>query len=104
MGATTGGNETAAKVRGIVTDSTSRISSLGAQGMEQYRETAASLKRQLRRLQDDFDDLQYAASRSTRSAARTADYYVHQNPWKTAGIAALVAAVAVAVAMLASRR
>jgi ElaB/YqjD/DUF883 family membrane-anchored ribosome-binding protein len=104
MSATADSGDTGAKVRGIVADSTSKISSLGAQGMDQYRETAANLRKQLSRLQDDFADLQYAVSRNARSAARAADYYVRENPWRTAGLAALVAAVAVAVAMLASRR
>lgn len=67
------------KVRNLVADST--------------RDTMDSLKHQLGRLQDELADVQ-----------ATADSYVRENPWKTAGFAALIAAVAVAVAMLASRR
>lgn len=82
--------DTGNKVRNLVADST--------------RETTESLKRQLARLQDELSHVQSAVTTHARHAAETADTYVHENPWKTASFAAALAAVAVAVAMLASKR
>jgi ElaB/YqjD/DUF883 family membrane-anchored ribosome-binding protein len=68
------------------------------------RDTTESLRRQLGRLQDELTHVKTAIGSHARHAAESADSYVHENPYRTAGLAALLAAVAVAVAMLASRR
>ena len=96
--------ETVGTLRSMVSDSASRIASIGAQGAEQYQDAAASVNRQVRRMRDDLADLRYSMGRNARSAARAADEYVHANPWKSAGTAAAVAALAVAAFLIATRR
>jgi ElaB/YqjD/DUF883 family membrane-anchored ribosome-binding protein len=71
---------------------------------EQYPEAAERMLRQLRRLRDEVADLRDTMGRDARVAARAADDYVRANPWKSAGTAAALAAVAVAAFLLMARR
>lgn len=92
-------------LQNLIADSESLIAALGADGAQRYRDVVSRLERQIRRARDDLDDLQYAAVRRTRAAARAADQYVQSNPWKTAaGAVAVGAAVGAIVALILVRR
>lgn len=94
-------NPTGKDMSGAVSESMTKVTSLGA---GQYREAAVSMRRQLRRLRDDLADLQFAITRNARRAACVTGDYVRANPWKSAGTAAAFTAVAVAALILLSRR
>jgi ElaB/YqjD/DUF883 family membrane-anchored ribosome-binding protein len=70
-------------------------------------EKAASVRTQLaagvRRMQDRAEDLRYDAARGARRAAHTVDDFAHDNPWRVAGIAAIVT-LAVALLITVGRR
>jgi len=48
------------------------------------------LRGQLEQVRDQARDWERHARRRTRRAARHADHYVHENAWKTVGVAALI--------------
>jgi ElaB/YqjD/DUF883 family membrane-anchored ribosome-binding protein len=91
-------------LREAVSDSASRVADIGSQGLEQSKEIAASLSEQLRRIREYVADLRQELTRSAGDAARATDEYVHENPWKSAGTLAALAAVAVAAFMLMANR
>jgi len=70
-------------------------------------EKAASVRTQLvagvRRMQERADDLRYDASRNARRAAHAVNDFAHDNPWRVAGIAAIVT-LAVALLVTLGRR
>jgi len=88
-------------LRGLISESEALIAVIGQEGAQRYRDAVVDLQRQVRRARDQVDDLQYAAARRARVAARQADAYVHENPWRTAGAAAIIgAAIGAAVALV----
>jgi ElaB/YqjD/DUF883 family membrane-anchored ribosome-binding protein len=94
-----------AMLRKVITESEALLAAIGEEGSERYRDAVVGLQRQIRRAQDHLDNVQYAAVRQARLAARRADHYVHENPWKTAGGAAAIgAAVGALVGVLIARR
>ena len=68
---------------------------------------AATVRTQLaagvRRMQERAEDLRHDAARSARRAAHTVDDFAHDNPWRVAGIAAIVT-LAVALLVTLGRR
>ena len=82
-------NQRRARLSKLVDEAEGLISAIGDEGAARYRDAVTGLKRQIRRARDDLDDLQYSAVRQARLSARAADRYVQDNPWKSAGAAAL---------------
>jgi len=78
-----------ATMRKLVEEAEGLVSAIGDEGAVRYQDAVTGLKQQIRRARDDLDDLQYSALRRARLSARAADRYVHDNPWKSAGAAAL---------------
>lgn len=94
-----------ATVRDLIASAESLLAALGEEGMQRYRDAVVGLQRQIARGRDDIDDVQYAAARRARVAARRVDHYVHENPWQSAGVAAGIgAAVGAVVAILIAQR
>lgn len=87
-------------LRGVVSESEALLAAIGEEGAQRYRDAVLGLQRQVRRARDQMDDLQYAAVRRARVAARQADHFVQENPWKTAGAAVVAGAVIGAVVAL----
>jgi len=88
-------------LRGLISESDALLAAIGQEGAQRYRDAVVGLQRQVRRARDQVDDLQYAAARRARVAARDTDAYVHENPWRTAGAAAIIgAAIGAAVALV----
>ena len=90
-----------ATLRNVITESEALLAAIGEEGAQRYRDAVVGLQRQVRRARDQMDDLQYSAVRRARVAARQADAFVHENPWRTAGAAVIAGAViGAAVALL----
>lgn len=85
----------------LISESEALLAAIGEEGAQRYRDATVALQRQIRRARDQVGDLQYATTRRARLAARQADHYAHENPWRTAGAAvALGAVVGALVALL----
>jgi len=90
-----------AYIRTVVTDAENLLKQAKTTGAEGYAAVRAELEDKLAdtvvRLQEVQEELKFRA----RYAARAADAYVHENPWKSMGI---LAAAGVLVGILLSRR
>lgn len=90
-----------ADIRTVVTDAENLLKqakSTGAEGFSAAREELEErLAQSIVRLQEVQEELKFRA----RYAARAADAYVHENPWKSLGV---VAAAGIVVGLLLSRR
>lgn len=90
-----------AYIRTVVTDAENLLKQAKTIGVEGYAAVSAELEDKLAdtvvRLQEVQEELKFRA----RYAARAADAYVHENPWKSMGI---LAAAGVLVGILLSRR
>jgi len=97
-------NDMRTTVDKLISESEALLAAIGEDGAQRYRDTADALQRQIQRARNHVDDLQYATVRRARLAARQADHYVQENPWKTVGAAVALGAVAGAfIALLIAR-
>lgn len=90
-----------ADIRTVVTDAENLLKQAKATGAEGFSVAREELEERLAqsivRLQEVQEELKFRA----RYAARAADAYVHENPWKSLGV---VAAAGIIVGLLLSRR
>jgi ElaB/YqjD/DUF883 family membrane-anchored ribosome-binding protein len=90
-----------ADIKNVVTDAETLLKQARATGGEGFSMAREELEERLAqsivRLQEVQEELKFRA----RYAARAADAYVHENPWKSLGV---VAAAGIVVGMLLSRR
>jgi ElaB/YqjD/DUF883 family membrane-anchored ribosome-binding protein len=94
-------NDALQAVRSLISRSEELLAAIGEEGSQRYHDATIALERQIRHARDQVDDLHYSTARRARLAARRADLYVHENPWRTAGAAAAIgAAVGALVALL----
>lgn len=88
-------------IREVVADAENLLKQARNAGAEGYVSVRAELEDKLAgavlRLQEVREELKFR----TRIAARTADAYVHENPWKSMGI---LAAAGIAIGLMLSRR
>lgn len=97
--------DSGSSMRDIMSSSSDTLDDLRSQGVSRYREAFDRLQQQWLRLKDGVGDLPATVNQSARAAARSVDDYARDNPWKTAGSAAAIAAlVVVAITLLSSRR
>ena len=81
------------------------IDSARREGGEQYHAAVVRLERRLRQAREDLEDLETGAMRQGRRALRKADELAHDQPYATAGMAALLAAtVGVLIGVAIGRR
>jgi ElaB/YqjD/DUF883 family membrane-anchored ribosome-binding protein len=90
-----------ADIKNVVTDAETLLKQAKATGTEGFAVAREELEERLAqsivRLQEVQEELKFRA----RHAARAADAYVHENPWKSLGV---VAAAGIVAGLLLSRR
>ena len=92
-------------VQNLIAECENLIADLGDEGARRYHDAVTDLKRQMRKVRDDLDDLQYSTVRQAKRSIRQADAYVRDNPYQSAATAAAAGAVIGAiVAILLTRR
>lgn len=96
--------EAASTARSLATGAGEALHEVKSKGTNRYQNVAVHLRRRMRHAREDLTDLRESAVRRTRRAARRADAYVHDNPWKAIGATAGLTALVVAAAFFASRR
>jgi len=85
----------------VVNDAEELLKATASQTGERIAEVRAKTQESLRAAKVRLADAQEALLNKAKAVARETDTYVHENPWKAAGIAA---AVGVLVGALIARR
>lgn len=92
-------------LREVMTDAEALLRSTASQVGEKASEASvaarAKLQDSLRAAKERLIAAETALAERTREAARATDQYVHENPWKSIGVAA---SVGVIIGMLIARR
>jgi ElaB/YqjD/DUF883 family membrane-anchored ribosome-binding protein len=92
-------------LRVVMADAEELLRSTAAQAGEKVSETAAAarakLQQSLQTAKERLVAAQAAVVDKTREAARVTDEYVHENPWKSVGVAF---SVGIIIGMLIARR
>jgi|SRR5688572_479709 len=89
----------------VVADTEKLLKSVANAGGEQAGSLRASAQRSLDKAKEGLHDFQQEASEKTRAAVHATDEYMHEHPWRVAGAAAVLTAVAaLAIGLLLNRR
>ncbi len=90
-----------ADVKVVIHDCEEILKATASQAGEKATELRATLSRRLVEAKGRLSELENSAMKKTKEAARAADEYVHENPWKAVGVAA---GVGLLVGLLIRRR
>lgn len=90
-----------ADVRSVLNSTEELLAAAGDEGGEKSRELKAKVAANLKLAKARLVEAEHAAVEKARAAARATDQYVHENPWKSIGVAA---AGAFLLGLLVSRR
>lgn len=89
----------------VIADTEQLIKSVATASGEKAGDLRASVEQGLSNARARMRDLQHDTVARTRRAARAADGYVHENPWRMIGIVAgATAAVGIVLGLLLNRR
>lgn len=88
-------------VRTVLNDTEELLAAAGDDGSEKSRELYTQLVAKLKLAKERLQDVEKRAVVRAKAAAKATDEYVHENPWKSIGIAA---GVGFLLGMLVSRR
>jgi len=89
----------------VVADTEQLLKSVATAGGEKAGDLRASVEQGLSNAKARMRDLQHTAVARSRQAARDADGYVHEHPWRMIGIVAgATALIGVALSLLVNRR
>ena len=89
----------------VVADTEKLLKSVANAGGEQAGALRASAQQSLDKAKEGLHDFQEVAAARTRAAAQATDEYMHEHPWRVAGAAAVLTAVAtLAIGLLLNRR
>jgi ElaB/YqjD/DUF883 family membrane-anchored ribosome-binding protein len=85
----------------VVADAEALLKATASQGGEKMVEIRAKAEESLRVAKDKMAEAQAALLVKTKAAAKATDVYVHENPWRSVGVAAGVGLV---IGLLIGRR
>jgi len=89
------------ELRDFIAEAEDLVRAVGKHGGDHLADAKVRFEQKLRMAKLEMEQAELALTERARDAARTTDRYVHENPWKTAGIAA---AIGVLAGMLLGRR
>lgn len=85
----------------VVSDAEALLKATADHGGEKVAELRAKTEESLKAMRVKIGDAQMALVDKTKEAAKATDHYVHENPWKSIGVAA---GVGLAIGILFGRR
>lgn len=85
----------------VVSDAEALLKATADHGGEKVAELRAKTEESLKAMRAKIGDAQMALVDKTKEAAKATDHYVHENPWKSIGVAA---GVGLALGFLFGRR
>lgn len=88
-------------LRSVVADAEELLHATASQAGEGAAAARARIQESLKNVKEQLIDAEDVLIEHTKEAAKVADQYVHDNPWKAIGISACVGAL---VGMLIARR
>ena len=89
----------------VVADTEQLLKSVAAAGGEKTQALRTSVEQSLKVAKDRLRELQDQALERGRAAAKNADEYVHENPWRSMAIVAGISAViGIVLGLLLNRR
>jgi ElaB/YqjD/DUF883 family membrane-anchored ribosome-binding protein len=88
-------------VRQVLSSTEDLLHASGDEGGDKARELRERVSKNLRLAKERLVDVEQAMVGKAKAAAKVTDQYVHENPWKSIGIAA---GVGLLLGMLISRR
>jgi ElaB/YqjD/DUF883 family membrane-anchored ribosome-binding protein len=88
-------------VRQVLSSTEDLLHAAGDEGGDKARELRERVSKNLRLAKERLVDVEQAMVGKAKAAAKVTDQYVHENPWKSIGIAA---GVGLLLGMLISRR
>jgi ElaB/YqjD/DUF883 family membrane-anchored ribosome-binding protein len=92
-------------VKAVLTDTENLLEAVGTESKEKIEGVRPRLEAAMLRARGRVTELEAQVEARARQVARGADAYVHDNPWRTAGVAAGVgAALGAIVGVLLARR
>jgi len=89
------------ELRDFIGEAEELMRAVGQHGGEQLDDAKARFAEKLKLAKLEMEKAEVALMGRARDAARATDRYVHENPWKTAGVAAAIGLLA---GMLLGRR
>ena len=81
---------TVSSLKKNIHDAEAVLDSLSAQGDERFSDARARMRESLRSARDTLTDAEVALRAKSREVARVTDDYVHENPYRSIGVAAAV--------------
>ena len=92
-------------VRMMMADTEELLKAVGADSKEKIASVRPRLEATVARAKTQLTEMEGAMEERARKLAREADAYVHENPWRTAGVAAgFGAALGAVIGVLLARR
>jgi ElaB/YqjD/DUF883 family membrane-anchored ribosome-binding protein len=92
-------------VRMMMADTEELLKAVGADSKEKIASVRPRLEATVARAKTQLTEMEGAMEEHARKLAREADAYVHENPWRTAGVAAgFGAALGAVIGVLLARR
>ena len=95
----------ATDMRMMMADTEELLKAVGADSKEKIASVRPRLEATVARAKTQLTEVEDAVEERARKLAREADAYVHENPWRTAGVAAgFGAALGAVIGVLLARR
>lgn len=89
----------------VVTDTEKLLKAVQSASGEKAQALRADIEQNLKAAKERFAEIEAAAARRARAAAKVTDEYVHGHPWQSLAIASGIAAIiGVVVGLLLNRR
>lgn len=80
-------------LKAVIRDAEDLLKNTGHQVDDNFQSAKARFESTLSSARSGLDSAQESVIARTRDAAKTTDHYVHDNPWRSVGIAAVVGVV-----------